>query len=68
MANKLITFLGTNDYLHTKYSFKDKESEPVRYVQEAIAQGLCKDWGKKDSIIVFATTGENGSIKRNWEN
>jgi len=68
MAKKFLSFLGTNAYLHTRYQINDHISEPVRYVQEALVKYLCKDWNKNDKIIIFATTGESGSIKKNWEN
>jgi len=68
MAKKLITFLGTNPYIHCKYRYKDNESQAVRYIQEALAEIICKDWKQEDKILVFATKGEQGSIKKNWEN
>ena len=67
MKKIFITFLGTNAYLHTKYKIDDFISEPVRYVQEALAKYFCKNWNDRDRFIVFATIGENGSIKKNWE-
>ena len=68
MAKIFISFLGTNPYLHCKYELSKKNiSEPVRYVQEALASSICKKWNKDDKFLVFATEGENGSIKRNWE-
>lgn len=68
MAKKFLSFLGTNAYLHTKYKIDDFISKPVRYVQEALVQHICKDWEENDKIVIFATEGENGSIKKNWEN
>ena len=68
MAKKFLSFLGTNAYLHTRYKIDNYSSDPVRYVQEALVKYLCKDWDKNDKIIIFATNGEYGSIKRNWEN
>ena len=70
MAKKFITFLGTNPYLHCKYEIKNKSyiSKPVRYIQEALAECFCNDWSSEDEFIVLATNGENGSIKKNWEN
>ena len=67
MKKIFITFLGTNAYLHTKYKIDNFISEPVRYVQETLAEYFCKSWSSEDKFIVFATEGENGSIKRNWE-
>jgi len=69
MAKIFISFLGTNPYLHCKYKLDEENiSEPVRYIQEALAQIVCKDWKKEDKILIFATNGEQGSIKKNWEN
>ncbi len=70
MAKKFITFLGTNPYLHCKYEIKNKSyiSKPVRYIQEALAECFCNDWSSEDEFIVLASNGENGSIKKNWEN
>ncbi len=67
MAKKLISFLGTNAYLHTIYTIDNFKSEPVRYIQEALAKYQCQNWDENDEIIIFATTGENGSIVKNWE-
>jgi len=67
MAKKLISFLGTNAYLHTIYTIDNFKSEPVRYIQEALAKYQCQNWDENDEVIIFATTGENGSIVKNWE-
>ncbi len=66
MAKKFLSFLGTNAYVHCRYELNGEESNPVRYVQEALASHLCKDWTKEDKIFVFVTGGENGSFQRNW--
>ena len=68
MPKKFLSFLGTNPYIHTRYKIDDFISKPVRYVQEALAEHLCRDWSQDDKIVILATMGENGSIKKNWEN
>ncbi len=68
MSKIFISFLGTSAYLHTKYKIGNFTSEPVRYVQEALVECLCKYWDESDKIIIFATKGDNGSINKNWIN
>jgi CRISPR-associated Csx2 family protein len=65
MARKVfISFLGTNNYLETYYSLNDfKTSHPVRFVQEALIDFLCKDWEEDDAILIFCT---NDAKKKNW--
>ena len=71
MARKVfISFLGTNNYLECIYDFGKEKSHPVRFVQEAIIDYLCKDWTESDRIIIFCTsfekTGSKGSKELNW--
>ena len=71
MSRKVfISFLGTNNYVECKYKFNDSLSQPVRFVQEALIEQVCKDWTEKDRILIFCTsketTGENGSKEMNW--
>ncbi len=71
MARKVfISFLGTNNYVKCFYQFGDKQSRPVRFVQEAIIANLCKDWCEEDRIFIFYTSseksGEKGSKEFNW--
>lgn len=65
-----ISFLGTNNYVLCKYAIGGEASKPVRFVQEALIEHLCKDWTAKDRILIFCTsketTGENGSKEINW--
>lgn len=65
-----ISFLGTNNYVECKYKFNDNVSKPVRFVQEALIEHICKDWSEKDKILIFCTskesTGELGSKEINW--
>ncbi len=69
MTKIFISFLGSTPYVHCKYKWIDgkQESSPVRYVQEAIAGFLCKDWGAEDKIRIFTTKGEEGSLEKNWK-
>lgn len=71
MARKVfISFLGTNNYVLCRYAMDDVVSEPVRFVQEALIENLCKDWTEADRIFIFCTskesTEENGSKEINW--
>lgn len=65
-----ISFLGTNNYVQCRYNINGVVSAPVRFVQEALIEQVCKDWTEKDRIFVFCTsketTGENGSKEINW--
>ena len=64
-----ISFLGTNNYVLCKYDIGEKP-KPVRFVQEALIDYVCKDWTEQDRIFIFCTsketTGENGSKEINW--
>ena len=71
MSRKVfISFLGTNNYVLCKYNINGEDSKPVRFVQEALIEHLCKDWTEDDRIFIFCTsketTGENGSKEINW--
>ena len=71
MARKVfISFLGTNNYVECIYNYKGMNSEPVRFVQEALIKHTCNNWTEEDKIIIFCTskasTGEIGSKELNW--
>lgn len=65
-----ISFLGTNNYVQCRYDINGVASAPVRFVQEALIEYICKDWTEEDRIFIFCTskekTGENGSKEINW--
>lgn len=65
-----ISFLGTNNYVQCRYDINGVVSAPVRFVQEALIEQVCKDWTEQDRILIFCTsketTGENGSKEINW--
>lgn len=65
-----ISFLGTNNYVQCRYDIKGVISAPVRFVQEALIEQICKDWSDDDRIFIFCTsessTGEKGSKEINW--
>lgn len=65
MARKVfISFLGTGNYVESKYQFPDNTiSEPVRFIQEAIIKHTCKKWTENDKILIFCT---EESYKKNW--
>lgn len=68
--NVFISFLGTNNYAECRYQAEGFLSQPVRFVQEALIEYLCKDWTENDRILIFCTskesTGKNGSKELNW--
>ena len=65
MARKVfISFLGTSNYVETRYSFPNNEvSEPVRFIQEALIGKICSNWTENDQIYIFCT---NDAEKLNW--
>jgi len=69
MARKiLLSFLGTNNYVQTFYELNGQKCpKPVRFIQEALVELVCKDWTKDDRIYVFCTSGEVGSYELNWK-
>ena len=60
----LLSFLGNNQYKQTRYTFKNRKSKVVRFVQEAILQLECADWKQEDQVFIFLTTS---ATKNNWE-
>lgn len=71
MTRKIfISFLGTNNYVECKYSIDGEASSPVRFIQEALIERLCREWTEEDRILIFCTsretTGEKGSKEFNW--
>lgn len=50
-----ISFLGTSNYLQTRYNIEGSPSNAVRFVQEALTDHICKEWSGKDRIYVFFT-------------
>ena len=63
MAGKVyISFLGTSNYVEFVYKIDGKESLPTRFIQEALVERYCMDWGEGDAILIFATT----KAKKNW--
>lgn len=67
--NVFISFLGTNNYLQTRYQWdKEEPSKPVRFIQEAILSRIAKDWTENDRIFIFYTKGDQGSYQLNWLN
>ena len=64
MARKVfISFLGTNNYLQTKYELGGEVSGVVRFVQQALVDFLCKDWTEDDSVMIFYTKKSHDA---NW--
>ena len=64
MARKVfVSFLGTSNYLPTRYELGGKKSPVVRFVQQALIEMLCADWTADDRILIFYT---EESRRRNW--
>ncbi len=64
MANILITFLGTNDYLECNYCLETGECVAnVRFIQEALVKLCCADFTAEDQILVFVTSEAR---EKNW--
>ena len=62
--NVFVSFLGTNNYLETYYTFNDVKSlRPVRFVQEVLVENLCRQWTSEDKVLIFCT---EQSEKLNW--
>ena len=61
---KLLTFLGTTNYVYVNYILDDEKVESVRFVQQALAKILCKGWTEEDKIVVFLT---KEAREKNWE-
>ena len=65
MAKKaFVSFLGTSNYVEFRYNIDGTPASPTRFIQEALVERYCKDWGKDDAILIFATTKAK---KRNWK-
>lgn len=64
MARKVfVSFLGTSNYIATRYVWRERESAAVRFVQQALIEMLCADWTDSDRILIFYTSE---SCRRNW--
>ena len=66
MRKVFISFLGTNNYLETYYELNGERTvKPVRFIQEALIDFICKGWSEDDVICIFNT--DDSEIK-NWLN
>lgn len=68
MSKIFISFLGTSSYSKVTYVYDDGETKIktcTRFVQVALVNSLCSDWGPQDRIIVFRTLRSNVD---NWLN
>jgi CRISPR-associated Csx2 family protein len=63
MSKILISFLGTGDYKFCNYYIEEQKVENVRFIQEAISQIFCRNWERKDKILVYTT---KEAFDRNW--
>lgn len=64
MARKFISFLGTGNYQPCKYRLHDAFSSEVTFIQEALADQLCRDYKAEDSICIFVT---KEAKKKYWQ-
>lgn len=63
MAKKLITFVGIGPYKDCIYTLGDQKIT-TRYIQKALCDTVCKDWGEEDSVVVFLT---KNAKDKNWK-
>ncbi|MGG5461214.1 TIGR02221 family CRISPR-associated protein [Clostridium sp. B9] len=67
MAKKFISVLGTGikgKYEKCIYTWGNNKNFETEYIQEAIVNIFCEDWGKEDSVIIFTT---EQSRKLHWD-
>ena len=72
IANKLLTFLGTGNYVEVYHKYNEVQSGPHVYIQESLMEIFCKEWNNEDSVVIIQTSaskeknwhGENGLEKR----
>lgn len=60
-----ISFLGTNNYLQTRYAYDNEVFKPTRFIQEVLADFIFKEWNSNDKILIFYT---QKSRDCNWLN
>ncbi|MDI6879693.1 MAG: TIGR02221 family CRISPR-associated protein [Desulfitobacteriaceae bacterium] len=60
---KLISFLGTNDYLPCIYQTEMAKASPHRFIQTALVEILMADRNQEREVIIFLT---EGARTRNW--
>jgi len=72
MARKVfLSVLGSTNYGECKYVSEGDEfkSESVRFIQEAMLDYLqAKNWSNESAGYIFVTTGNKGSMQKNWLN
>lgn len=64
MANALISFLGTSDYVPCRYEIDGKQGSVVKYVQEDLAVRFGSSWGDQDEIRIYVTAEAD---RKNWQ-
>lgn len=55
MSLKLISFLGTNDYVPCVYKTEAAQASPHRFIQSALVQVLMSDGNQEREVIIFLT-------------
>lgn len=65
MPRVLLTTLGTGSYVEGSYILKGQTSSCTPFIQEALAEILCRSWNSQDRIVVFCT---EAARKTHWIN
>lgn len=65
MGKNFISFLGTGKYEECVYSFKEKPSNKVIYIQDALIDLFCSDFAENDKITIFLTSQAK---EKHWNN
>jgi CRISPR-associated Csx2 family protein len=65
MSNKLLSFVGTTEYLEAYYSYEGFRTRlPCQFIQESLVEFFCTDWEREDQVVVFLT---EKSRQKNWK-
>lgn len=68
MSRKLLSFLGNGTYKKCTYKYVQSDrgknkSYNTYFIQEALTEIMCKEWGENDDVIIFLT---NKAKKENY--
>lgn len=64
MKKIFISCLGTRKQVECRYAIKDRYSELVPFIQEALITQFCPKWNENDHIYILCTPEAH---KNNWE-
>lgn len=65
MANILLSFLGGGNYTPCNYELEGRKAENISFIQEALIELLCAEWGNEDRFICCNT---EFAYARSWQN